>query len=306
MAEETEIPAVPVEEEAVGGLFTDQPPDGGGDAPNEGDGGSGGENSQITTAAEQPVTPEGKKLQRLKTPGGSVYIAETEHELLQKLYNAQVAAEQAIADRENQIRTLKATPAALPQQPTHQAPASKTPIPDGAYDDQVYLDLLGKDTIAARRYQDRFIYGDIDPVQALQQSYTVANETKQRAVVADFLSRNPDYPQTPEAGAKLESTMGSYKLPMTLVNMEWTYNELKRTGAIQPAVAPTMDPNEYQDVTFGAPNVPPQRPSSGRGAGAPPTPRASANNNAAEVVDAATMPLKELEALLRKKGALQF
>ncbi len=275
------------------GLFTD------GGTP---DGGSWDGGGPEPTPTPEPIeTKQGEKLLRLTMPNGHVYIGKTERALLEQFYKGKIAADQAIADREQQIRTLKATPAPAP------APAPvPAPRAEGEFDGQKYLDLLGQDPMKARRYQDQFYDGaggsTVTEDPRVKYAYEVAQKVDQQLMAAEFHRRNPDFPASEENGNKLIAIVQGQGLQPNLVNLEWAYGELKRTNQIAPASGEGQP--EYEDITFGAPPAPPVR--RGRGGGTPPPPRGTGGNAQPDAVDAESMPLDKLREVLRKAGALQF
>lgn len=276
-------------------LFTDQANDGGNmlpDAPEF----DGAAPSATAPAPEPGETKTGEKVLRIKMPNGHVYAGKTETELLEQLYKGKIAADATIADRENQIRTLRAAPAPVPSP----APNAITPAPEGEWDAQKYLDMLGTDPIKAQKYVNRFANDGADN-EKINYAYNVAQRLEQQSMTADFLRRNPDYIPSDETVEKMTRVMGAHGLSTSLVNLEWAYTELKRTGVVAPAMA--GDGIEYQDITFGTPPVTPARVS--RGGGAPPVPRGQGTTVVPNAVNPETMPLKDLRELLRKSGALQ-
>lgn len=300
METENDLPEVEIPETSTG-LFTD---DGGGDgAPMLPDVGGDG-----APAAESIETKAGKTMLRLKMPNGHVYTGETEKDLLEQVFKGKVEADKVIADRESQIRELRGNqrhaaegvPGARP------APASAAPIPAGEYSDQTYLDLLGKDTIAARRYQDKHMYGDVDPVAATSYSYKISAAVEQQLMAAEFMRRNPDYVPTKENADQLTQAMQAARLEPNVVNMEWAYGDMKRNGLLAPN--PETDGFQYQDVTFGgnAPNPQPQPKPRSRGAsGVPPAPSRGGSPAAPSGMDFESMTLAELTKAAEKLGAFR-
>lgn len=301
MKTENDLPQAPpseAPEEPVSGLFTDRAGDGDGSLLSTFD----GSETPVEPVIEPPA---GAKPFRLKLENGHYITGATEAELLEKLVKGKNEADKAILDRENQIRQLKTAP------PTTNVPGTRTltvvppaPVPDGAYSDQTYLDLLGKDTIAARRYQDQYIYNGMNPVEALTQAHSIAQNIQQRSVAADFMQRNTDYTPTSENSNRLLAVVAAAGLQPNLVNMEWAFGEMKRTGVY--SAAPAQNATEYQDYVFGAPKPPPAPPQRSRGAAAPPAPRSGPPTQVPEPINAETMPLEKLREELRKKGALSF
>lgn len=322
MKTENDLPLPPEDNKDDGGnLFTDL--GGGGDdtsmLPAAYDGAAP---SPGATGAPEPFEAKGEKLLRLKLPGGHSYTAKTERELLEMVFKGKIAADETIADREAQIRTLRSAtpaPAAPPHAPMPTGPAAG---PGEEWDPQKYLNYLGEDPMKARRYQDQFMYGGLDPVEATSYAYRVATQLDQQMLAASFHDRNPDFPISPENSAKLMNVMQSRGLKPDIVNLEWAYGELKRVGAlVPPGPGPASDDNEYEDVSFGppAPNyVPPavtrpaapaptQQPAGPqrRGGGAPPSPRNGGGNNTPDVMSFEEMTLEQLREQARKMGALK-
>lgn len=281
----------------VDGLFTDQPNDGGSmlpDAPEF----DGAAPSATAPAPEPGETKTGEKVLRIKMPNGHVYAGKTETELLEQLYKGKIAADATIADRESQIRTLRVASTVTLPSPT--APIV-TPT-EGEWDAQKYLDMLGTDPIKAQKYVNRFANDGADN-EKIDYAYKVAQRIEQQSMTADFLRRNPDYVPSDDTVEKMTRVMGAHGLSTSLVNLEWAYTELKRTGAVAPAMAGDGIEFEYQDITFGVPPVTPARVS--RGGGAPPSPRAAGSSDNVDAINAETMPLPKLREHLRKIGALQ-
>ncbi len=276
------------------GLFTDGAD---GEAPmlpgNEYDGAE-----PAAAPAPEAVEAKGEKLLRIDLGNGHAIVGKTRDELLEKAVKMKIDTDKALADREDQIRVLKAQPA--PQPRTEPQRIATEPVTDGEWDAQKYLNLLGEDPMKARRYQDQFYDGAKD--SRVEYAYNVAQKVEQQLTASEFLRRNPDYVPSDDAADKIHKTMKAHGLPTTLVNMEWAYGELKRSG--QVAAAPSADGIEYEDVVFGAPEPKPTRPAS-RGAGAAPTLKRGGKAPEGDAVNAETMPLEDLRNVLRKAGALQ-
>lgn len=295
------------------GLFTDQPGDGAPMLPDSYDGAE----PKPTAAPESIETKTGEKMLRLKLPNGHVYTGKTERELLEQVYKGKVAADEAIANREEQIRNLRAAPpapsAAIP--PTSAAPIT---VAGEQWDPQKYLTYLGEDPMKARNYQDQFYYGGVDPVQATTYAYNVATKLDQQMLAASFHDRNKDFPISPENSAKLMAVIHQNRIVNPNIrDLEWAYGELKRSGTLSPA-GPGADPNQqYDDIDFGAGSIPPAASSAApatppsatgpqrRGGGAPPSPRNGGGNNTPDVVSFDEMTLEQLKEHARKVGVLK-
>jgi hypothetical protein len=317
MSESTENPTAPIDDGAPieSGLSIDQP-----NQPStstfQGFDYDGAPPSEAP-AAEEPAAPAGpRKMLRVDMGNGKYYTAETERELLQKVVDGKKEADRYIQE----LRQLKTNTA--PSVTTHTV-TPRTPVPSGdlpdGYDNQVYLNMLGEDPLKARRYQDRALYGDMDPVQALQRSFTVANQMTQQMIGAEFNRRNPDYIPSPESAEAIMTVLKENGLePNSVPNLEWGYREAQKTGRLATPSLNAEGEIEYEDVTFsapppatnGRPNVvqmpqrqappAPQR----RGANAPPSARGGGGGTAPPTAgDEYSMPLDQLRALIDSKGS---
>jgi hypothetical protein len=321
MKDEKDLPVSPNEPPAAEDtthLFTDSG-DGGGESMLPGYDGAEGS----PTAVPEPYEAKGEKLLRLKLPGGHAYTAKTERELLELVYKGKVAADEAIRDREAQIRNLQqAGPAGARPNPSPGMVQAPPMTPGEEWDPQKYLNLLGEDPMKARLYQDKFMYGGLDPVQATSYAYNVAQKLDQQMLAASFHDRNPDFPISPENSQKLMGVLQARGLAPNIVNLEWAYGEMKRNGVLAPAgPGAAVDENQYEEIDFGAPGTnhappvaprpaapaPPQPPAGPqrRGGGAPPSPRNGGGNNTPDVVSFEQMTLAELKAHAQKIGALR-
>lgn len=304
--------------DATTALFTDQPGDGAPMLPLQDDNiGNNYDGAPAKGAMEAVETKTGEKVLRLKLPNGHVYTGKTEHDLLEQLYRGKVAADQAISDREEQIRNLRAAP---PSAPPAVTPPSAAPITVAGdqWDPQKYLIYLGEDPMKARAYQDQFYYGGVDPVQATTYAYNVAKNVDQTMLAATFHDRNKDFPISPENSAKLMAVISQHRIVNPNIrDLEWAYGELKRSGSLSPA-GPGPDGNQqYDDIDFGASSAPPAAPSAApappqqpsgpqrRGGGAPPSPRNGGGNNTPDVISFDEMTLEQLKEHARKVGVLK-
>ena len=267
-----------------------------------------------TEPATEVTTPAGKKLLRIDMGNGKYYTAETERELLQKVVDGKKEADRYIEE----LKHLKPAPApaATSVTVTPRTPINYGDLPE-KYDHQTYLNMLAEDPVKAQRYVMREIYGDIDPVQALQHSYSVANQVQQQMTAAEFHRRNPDYQASPEAADAIFGVLKDNGLdPNSVAHLEWGYREAQRLGKLAAPVVSDGGDVEYEDITFGTPAPkptatvvpinrgapPPQR----RGASAPQTPRGgSGTQTPQEPVDPYSMPLDDLRKMIEGKQPLR-
>jgi hypothetical protein len=273
-----------------------------------------GAEPSATPAPEAP--PAGpKKLLRIDMGDGKYYTAETERELLQKVVDGKKEADRYI----NELKTLKAGAQPTATNVTIQP---KTPMYTGdlpeKYDHQTYLNMITEDPIKAQRYINREIYG-ADPVEMLRHASTVSTKVEQQLIGAEFKRRNPDFPANEGSVDVVVDMMRRNNLPYNLVNLEWSYNEAKRQGRLNPGAATPEGEIEYEDISFGAPQqtaVPqpmktatvaatPVAPAGHqrRGAGAPRTPgNGTGVTPVVGEADPYSMPLEELRKQIESKG----
>lgn len=298
MAEELEIPAG---EATDTGLFTDAVTDGG--APMMSGPEFDGADQPTAPVAEPVEGKGGKKLLRIDLGNGHFIVGETERELLEKAVKGKLEADKAVLAREAELKAVRSQPVITQTNVQPQPPAVRTQTEQ--FNPQKFLNELGENPLEAMRYANNYLDGG-NPVvnEKVEYAYNVAQKVDQQLMAAEFHRRNPDWQPTDENASKLLSVMSENGLTPTLVNLEWGKQELIRRGEIQPM--DNEDGITYETITFGQPVTPQPRQRTSRGGGVPPVPQGTGSRTEPEAVDANTMPLKDLEALLRKKGALQF
>ena len=277
------------EETPVEGLFTDHNQDENAsmlpdDSPEE---------EQIRGGTpDRAAPPAADKLLRVQLRNGQVYTGKNERELIGKLVQAQEHASMTIKDREDQIREARGKV---------QYQRDNTPKREvsGEWDAQKYLDLLGSDPMEARRYQDKFYYGDdIDPVEALRFSYTVSDQVSDRIAVAEFHQRNPDFPSNPLNAELLIRRLEDENLRVTTRNLESAYRDLVREGSIKTAPADGQDAN-YEDLSFDT--TPPNPEKISRGRNRIPAPRDKGSDTGG-AVDFDGLSDEDLEKEVNRRG----
>jgi len=218
---------------------------------------------QQTPAAET----EEKKVLRVQLRNGRSYTGETERDIMQAMADD---FERYQTDMETRSRQEGEARGKIRYQQEHQ------PVVSGEWDAQKYLDLLGKDPMAARRYQDKFYLGmsdDEDPAQVVRFSYQVADRIADTLEISEFQRMNAD-----KDGKTISMSEGDAQallrridqegLQLTARNLNAVYHEMVRAGSIQ--IQQPEQTAQYEDIDL--------RPKS-RGAGAP---RATGGGSAAQ------------------------
>lgn len=253
-----------------------------------------GEQPQTETPQEQ--APEEKLLRVTVRATGKQYVGKTERDIMQQMEDDLARMSADAQTRESQAREVRG-------KVQYQQERGE------AYDDQKYLDLLGKDTMAARRYQDRFYYGmgeDEDPAIAFRMTYETADRIRDTLEIAEFkrTTLGPDGKpiamSEQEASAVLQEIDRS-GMQLNAGNLASVYYRLMGNGVIQ---RPQGDGNQkFEDIEL--------RPRS-RGEGAPRgTTGSGASTTQSGLIGGKTMaeieamPKAELDAFMRKHGLLQ-
>ena len=142
--------------------------------------------------------------------------------------------------------------------------------PTEAFDEAKYYQLLAdRKPLEAQHYLNQHYYGIEDPRTAFTTSYSVSQKVNDRLEVADFLSRNMDFPNTDQASEALLLRLDRDGLPVTSRNLRMVKEDLFQEGILHPVAAASTS---IPAVPAAAPPAAPSR-----GAGAPPSPRSGGN-----------------------------
>ncbi len=261
------------------------------------------EEAVAETPAEEveAAAPEQEKLLRIRIRStGKEYVGKTDREILTQLAADQERMGADLESRESERTEVRG-------KARYQQEHAK---PEG-YDDQHYLDLLGKDTLAARRYQDRYYYGmseDEDPAEAFRFTYRQADRVEDSMQIYEFKRLNPDLAavlETNDDAAQLVlKAIDKEDLEINSRNLAAITRELIARGRIaptpkQPAAA------SYEDISLGeTPPPQPQRPVS-RGQSGPRGTGGGAREASTSVRNYDNMTLEELKKEARKHNLLQ-
>ena len=251
-------------------------------------------NVQDATASPEEIAepePEAEKLLRVRLRSGKEYIGKTERELL----------EQLAADNDRLGTELESRPAQEAEVRGKVRYQQEHVKPEG-YDDQHYLDLLGEDTLAARRYQDRYYYGldeNEDPAEAFRFTYRQADKIADTLEVTEFHRSHPDIKLSNDDASLVLRTLDKKELEFTAFNLGAVYNELITQGRLTPQ-RPAAAGAVYEDIALGGNPAPPVS----RGRGGPRAP-GGGTREPSPSRDYDNMSLEELKKEARKHNLIQ-
>lgn len=202
-----------------------------------------------TPAADAPVVEEPPKPAfRFEASDGTVYEADSDKALFEKVTKALNDTKAAVKVREREKRELINAAEAQPAEP----PAAE------AYDKKRYYELMDQDPALAADYLDRYRYGVENPREVFGR---VAQDRIAQRVGMEFYAKVTEYAQieTPALNKMLFDRMEEQGRAKTSPDlMALTYYELKNEGKI-PKAAPTRRKAEVP------PDAPPESPTGGGG-----------------------------------------
>ncbi len=233
---------------------------------------------------------------RVKLRNGKEYTGKSEREILLAMADEQDRMAMDLEDRTRQ--NLEAS-GKYRYQEDHTPPPVK---PGEKWDPQVYFDLLAKDPMEARRYQDHWYYGVAegeDPAAMFRFAYSMTDKIADTLEVADFHRQNPDLKLSELETAMVLRRLDAEHLTLEARNLDMVVRTLQREGRIVPRGTPGNV--EYEDIQLGQPAKPASRGATAqRGTGG--GDRAAAGT---EPEDLEALSLDELKKKLRKSGVLQ-
>ncbi len=260
------------------------------------------EEAVAETPAEEveAAAPEQEKLLRIRIRStGKEYVGKTDRDILTQLAADQERMGADLESRESE-RTEVRSKARYQQE--------RVEKPEG-YDDQHYLDLLGKDTLAARRYQDRYYYGmdeNEDPAEAFRFTYRQADKIADTLEVTEFHRSHPDIKMSNEDAALVLKTLDREGLDFNARNLGAIYNELVSKNRISPIPSASAPEGvAYEDIPLGNVPAPQPQPRVSRGQSGPRGTGGGAREASTSVRNYDNMTLEELKKEARKHNLLQ-
>jgi hypothetical protein len=226
------------------------------------------EQNGIQQPVEQtPASAEPPQLQReyVKQVGGSVYKGKTQAELIDELAKAKEHQDAELARLHQLEKQWKTQPTATPAQPT--------------FDQAKYWELMGTNPLEAQEYALQFTPAARSYREQLDKQQQFIQQLENQTKFDKFRAMNDDFPaddKDPNVEA-FEKYWGELGLPFTEKHLDLAWKAAKVSGVVKPAQAA---------AATTAPTVPPTL--DGSPSGNP----GGINPN--------TMPLAELEALLRR------
>lgn len=202
----------------------------------------------VTEAPPVEETPKPAPF-RFEAADGTVYEADSDKALYEKVTKALNDTKNAVKDRERKIHELKAAKPA-------ETPAPETP-PAETYDKKRFFELMEEDPAKALDYMDSYRFGVENPREVFGR---VAQDRIAQKVGMEFYAKVTEYAQieTPALNKMLFDRMEEQGRTKTNPDlMALTYYELKNEGKIPKASAPRRKAE--------VPEAPPESPTGGGG-----------------------------------------
>lgn len=212
---------------------------------------------QAVTEVRQTTPQQGIPLE-VKLPTGQIYRGTTPQEVLDQLVQAQTEASQLIKQQKDQLRDMEARIA--------EYTAPKPSETDAAHQKKIadrYTTWAQNPTEATRQDLADLLGVPADKVVDVLKG-AITNSTVS-AATEEFMNRVPNFPNNPQTAALMNETLrrrfGSGMEAATADNLELAYNELVRTGRINPDPMQASGVNNpYQAIPSLRGSTAPQNP----------------------------------------------
>lgn len=237
---------------------------------------------QAINQVQQPAIDPATGLPKEVTIEGHIYRGETPQELIDQLIKAQGEATRFIKTKNDETDALKQRVMALESL----VPKPQVQGPDPAKATQ-YYEAWAKDPTEANKLALADLLG-VPPDRVGPMLRSVIETTSVNTAADEFLSRCPDFPNTQQSAAimkqRLARRYGNGPEAATADNLELTFHELVREGALVPTALPATGFATEQNNPL--PNL--------RGASAQPNPVTTI------LAQAQTMPLDQLKEVIER------